>query len=155
MAVQNKVDPELLRQLSESTERRAKRGRKRMHSKRRGRRKRTEVDGEPTVEAVFVLDQLGPKRSDESEAAGLTMKNIRSVGPPEDVEETVRRLIRRVEEKTGNHVQQLNVFRYLNSFVVAAKPEVIRSLLEQPEIASAAANRQSKRVAAVARYRSS
>jgi hypothetical protein len=95
------------------------------------------------IEAVFSLrhpDEVESTRvSKRSSSAGQTSKSEPS---PEQVEETVRRIIERVEEQTGKHVDDLNVFRYLNSFVVAADPVLIESLLKEPEIASAVSNRQ-------------
>lgn len=81
--------------------------------------------GEEPVEAVFTLGgDDGPAPS------------------PEEVEKVTRQVIDRAQEATGAGVEDVNVFRYLASFVVRAKPRLIRSLLDQPEIGSAVPNRR-------------
>jgi hypothetical protein len=129
--VAKKADPELLHQLS-----RVKAG---------AANERTPT----TVEAVFVLDnpeahqpmQEPSPRSKRARAPDKTTPVVQ-----DDVEAAVNRLIDRVEARTGKRVQNLNVFRYLNSFIVAAEPSVIKFLLKQPEVASAVANRQPGKV---------
>jgi hypothetical protein len=80
-------------------------------------------ENDASVEAVFTLDQDG---------AGLA--------EPDRVEQVARRLIARTRRESGAGVDDYNVFRNLASFVVRAKPAFIRSLLDQPEIASAVPN---------------
>ncbi len=62
--------------------------------------------------------------------------------PPNQVEELARTLLERVERSVGVGARDVNVFRHLSSFVVSASPAFVRELLQQPEIASAMANRQ-------------
>jgi len=77
------------------------------------------------VEAVFIL-----RRPDDG------------VLPPDQVQGLADQLIDKVQIETGSKIDDQNVFRHMGSFVVAARPEIIRRLLEQPEIESAIANRQ-------------
>ncbi len=79
------------------------------------------------VQAVFYL-----------RPAGALEKTL----PPEQVEETTRAILERVEKRVGATAQDVNVFRNLSSFVVSAGAAFVRELLKQPEIASAMANRQ-------------
>jgi len=60
----------------------------------------------------------------------------------EDTETIVKEVLSRVEQQCGTSVGDCNIFRNLGSFVVSAKPALLRELLGQPEIASAIANRQ-------------
>lgn len=113
--VSAKADPELLKQLEE-TERRASAG-----------------DEPEPVEAVFTLGQ-GVQSYGTEPAQALP--------PPEEVERTSRELVERVQGRTGVRIEVVNVFRYLNSFVVVGDPAAIRTLLQEPEILSAVANRQ-------------
>ena len=83
-----------------------------------------EARDEP-VEAVFNL-----RREDET------------LPSPEHVSEVTRLVIDRTKEETGLDPEDINVFQSIPSFVVRAKPRFIRFLLDQPEIASAVANRQ-------------
>ncbi len=89
------------------------------------RRQLQEAGADRPVEAVFIL-----RRPDKA------------VLPPDQVQGVAERLIDRVQTETGSKVDDQNVFRNMGSFVVAAKPEIIRRLLEQPEVESAIANRQ-------------
>lgn len=116
-----KADPELLRQMKESEDLAPSRS------------------GPDQVQAVFVLGYT----SSDASASSLSVGSLPS---PEDTEKMVKRVVERVQAETGKKVDLLNVFRYLNSFVVSGEPEAIRSLLEQPEIASAVANRQPGKV---------
>ncbi|MDP9222517.1 MAG: hypothetical protein M3P18_01420 [Actinomycetota bacterium] len=81
--------------------------------------------GDRAVEAVFIL-----RRPDEA------------LLPPDRVQGLADQLIDKVQTETGSEIHDQNVFRHMGSFVVAAKPEIIRRLLEQPEVESAVANRQ-------------
>jgi hypothetical protein len=111
-----KADPELLRQLEESEAR--------------------SVSAAPEeVQAVFVLGGA-------SDPSSVSLGGARPLPSPDETEKIVRRVVERVQGETGKRVELLNVFRNMNSFVVAGDPVAIRSLLEQPEIASAVANRQ-------------
>jgi len=61
---------------------------------------------------------------------------------PEKTEQLVQELMSRVSEKTGTQAGKFTVFRNLGSFAVSAAPNFIRELINQPEIASAIANRR-------------
>jgi hypothetical protein len=121
--VEEKADPELLRQLEKSEQ-------------------QAGASAEPeSVEAVFVLA--------ESDRAGVSAESgdsVQSLPSPEETEAMVKRVVERVRAETGNRVELLNVFRYLNSFLVSGDPKAIRLMLEQPEIGSAVANRQPGKV---------
>jgi hypothetical protein len=116
-----KADPELLRQMTQSED--------------------LAASSAPSqdVQAVFVLGDTGSGASSSSRGA-------ESLPSPDETENMVKRVVERVRAETGKRVELLNVFRYLNSFVVSGEPQALRSLLEQPEIASAVANRQPGKV---------
>jgi hypothetical protein len=78
------------------------------------------------VEAVFRLHATGAKLVP---AADETMK-------------LAAELIGRAESAVNAKAGRQHVFKHMGSFVVSAKPSIIRHLLAQPEIAKATANRQ-------------
>ncbi len=80
---------------------------------------------EEPVEAVFILRRPGG-----------------SALPPDEVEQVAGQLVRRAEREAGAQVRDVNVFKYMGSFVVAGEPSLLRRLLDQPEIEVALANRQ-------------
>lgn len=61
---------------------------------------------------------------------------------PNQTETIVKRVLRRIQQETGESPQDLNVFKHLGSFVIAAPAAFVSKLLEQDEIASALANHQ-------------
>jgi hypothetical protein len=82
-----------------------------------------EKQGE-AIEAVFTLEENG------------------SVPDPESVDRLLEQALKRAEGATGEKAEDLNVFRYMASFAVRAEPQLIRELLEQPEVSAGVANRQ-------------
>ena len=80
------------------------------------------------VQAVFVLSDV--ERSPDSVT-------------PESTQAAVDRIVARLGKRGGQRIQRINVFKNLGSFVVQAPAGVVRSLLDDPEIGSARANRPS------------
>ncbi len=62
---------------------------------------------------------------------------------PDETERLTHAVLQRVGRLTSQEPADLHVFRNLGRFVVAAEPRFLRSLLAQPEISSAKANRRS------------
>lgn len=62
--------------------------------------------------------------------------------PPEETERIARELVGRAQKASGEQEDAINVFKYLGSFAVSAKPAFLKTLLAQPEVESALANRQ-------------
>ncbi len=62
--------------------------------------------------------------------------------PPEEIQKVIDRLLGRVEVAVGHAAAKHNTFRNLGSFVVQAPAAFIRELIDQPEVASAMANRR-------------
>src|SRR5262249_55650616 len=62
--------------------------------------------------------------------------------PADDVEETVHRVLRRVEQEVGTPPEQVCVQKNTGYFSVSAPPKFLRKLMEQEEIATATANVQ-------------
>ena len=89
-------------------------------------RQMSAADGNAAVEAVV---RLRP-------APGNTPP------PPEETERLTHELVTRVQKEIGEHEDAVNVFRYLGSFAISAKPSFLRALLDQPEVVAALANRQ-------------
>lgn len=85
-----------------------------------------EESGDESVSAVFHL---------RSGAADPAL-------PPDETEEAARQVLARVTGSVGVSPDGVHVFRNLGAFSVRAKPPFLRELLDQPEIASAIANRQ-------------
>jgi hypothetical protein len=79
------------------------------------------------VQAVFRL------RSEKRGAAAPS---------PERTEALAHELLSRVKGQAAGALADYNVFRNLGYFVVSAEPRFIRKLIEQPEVASAQANRR-------------
>lgn len=79
-----------------------------------------------TVEAVVRLKPAG-----DDAAAG-----------PDETERLTHELVSRAQRRSGQHEDAVNVFRYLGSFAVAAKPAFLKVLMDQPEVAAVVANRQ-------------
>src|SRR5262245_6498339 len=96
-----KVDPELERQLSEST------------------------DDEPVEAVVHLQSKPGVPAP-----------------PPEETERLTRELVSRTQQVSGEHERAVNVFKYLRSFSISAKPAFLKTLLDHPEVKSALANKQ-------------
>ena len=60
---------------------------------------------------------------------------------PERTEEIAKALLDRVTLKAGPP-DKVNIMKYMGAFAIQASPEFIASLIEQPEVASAMANRR-------------
>lgn len=86
--------------------------------------------GESHVEAVFRL-RPDTRTSARAAPAGRTTARVGA-------------LLARMEGKLAESPSAVNVFRNLGYFVVSASPRFIRALAEQPEVASAQANRRSE-----------
>jgi hypothetical protein len=82
------------------------------------------------LEAVFMLRSENPAEI---------------VSEPEATTELAKNVLDRVTHRTGIEPETVNVFENLGSFVVVAQPRFIRTLTQQPEIASAVANRRPER----------
>jgi hypothetical protein len=84
--------------------------------------------GEAPVGAVFHL-RPGPRQ--------------KSLDPAE-AEARARGVLRRIEQESGIAPENFHIFRNLGSFSVSAAAPFVRKLLDQEEIQSATANRQSE-----------
>jgi hypothetical protein len=62
--------------------------------------------------------------------------------PPEETERLTRELVARTQKASGEHENAVNVFKYLGSFAISAKPSFLKTLIAQPEVAAALANNQ-------------
>jgi hypothetical protein len=79
------------------------------------------------VEAVLMLHSADPQEP---------------AATPEEIEPLVKRLHDRASVATGHTADQVNVFRNMGSIAIAAKGKFLQALIEQPEVASAMANRK-------------
>jgi hypothetical protein len=70
-------------------------------------------------------------------------EELQAAPSPERTQQLAQELIGRAKRETQLAPLRLNIFRFMGSFAVEAAPEVIRYILKQPEIKSAAANRPS------------
>jgi hypothetical protein len=73
----------------------------------------------------------------------LRPDNPSEIAPsPERTREITRKVLDRVESRTGSRERRYNVFGNMGSFVVSALPSFLKELLRQPEIVAAMANQQ-------------
>lgn len=97
--------------------------------------------------------KVDPKLSEQLERASAEQSTVQAVFSldlpkkkllePEEVQAAAERVLQRVEQTVGAKAHDYNVFRNLGAFVVEADEPFIRALIDEPEIASATANRQS------------
>lgn len=80
------------------------------------------------IQAVFSLD--------------LPMKKLLD---PQQVEDTTNQVLERVEKEVGSKPKVVNIFKNLGSFVVSADASFIRKIIDDPDIASAVANKRNKK----------
>ncbi len=78
-----------------------------------------------SIQAVFSLD--------------LPLKKLLD---PDLVEETANQVLKRAEKEAGCKPKSVNVFKNLGSFAVSADASFIRTIIDDPDIASAVANNQ-------------
>jgi hypothetical protein len=64
--------------------------------------------------------------------------------PPDEVEDTVQRILRDVEHETGIAPAQVNVFKNMGAFAVVAPATFLSRILNRGEIATAMANQRSE-----------
>lgn len=83
-----------------------------------------------SIQAVFSLD--------------LPMKQLLD---PKQVEETTNQVLERAEKEAGSKPKDVNIFKNLGSFAVSADASFIRKIIDDPDIASAVANKQPKKIA--------
>lgn len=81
------------------------------------------------IQVVFFLKDAAPPARSEAPV-------------PEDTTSTVRRVLERVEQETGERVADYHVFPNLGSFVVQASARIVEAVFAQREIASASPNKR-------------
>ncbi len=88
--------------------------------------------------------QLSASTSDGSVEAVVRLKPEPGAPatPPEETERLARELVSRTQKASGEHEDAVNVFKYLGSFAISAKPSFLKTLIAQPEVDAALANRQ-------------
>lgn len=99
-----------------------------------------------TVDPELTRQLNKAANSEEKIAAVLSLRppNDADVYPPERMQTKVHELLSRVAKRVGAKEQDLNIFRFMGSFVVRAGVPFIEELLRQPEIAAAVANDQGR-----------
>lgn len=65
---------------------------------------------------------------------------------PKQVEETTNQVLERAEKEVGSKPKDVNIFKNLGSFVVSADASFIRQIIDDPDIETALANKQAKKV---------
>ena len=78
------------------------------------------------VEAVIMLHSADPQEP---------------AATPDEMDALVARLLEKARTASGHTADQVNVFRNMGSIAIAAKGKFLQALIEQPEVASAMANR--------------
>ncbi|MCI0515852.1 hypothetical protein L0128_21780 [candidate division KSB1 bacterium] len=91
-----------------------------------------------------LIRQLDAAQGDsELVEAVITLRaSPRQIIPPERVEELVQKILSRASQNAGSKAKEVNVLHNLGVLVVSAKAEFIRTLLNDPAIASAMSNRK-------------
>ena len=84
-----------------------------------------------SVQAVFML-------------RSAVLQPGQSAPPPAEIERQGREILDRVSQKLNSQPARVNIMKNLGMLVVDASHEYISTLLQEPGIASAAANQQSK-----------
>jgi hypothetical protein len=84
-------------------------------------------DNEKKIQAVFTLS--------------LPIKKLLN---PEVVINKANEIVQKVSSEVGENPSDINIFENLGSFIVSAKPEFIRIMLNQSGISAAVANKQPK-----------
>ena len=97
----------------------------------------------PTLDPELVR-QLSTSAGDDQVEAVVRLRTDPGVAapPPEETERLARQVVARTQKLSGEQENAFNVFKYLGSFAISAKPAFIKTLLDQPEVASALANNQ-------------
>jgi hypothetical protein len=91
-----------------------------------------------------LIRQLSTSAADDPVEAVVRLRTDPGVTtpPPDETERLARQVVARTQKLSGEQENALNVFKYLGSFAISAKPAFIKTLLDQPEVASALANNQ-------------
>jgi hypothetical protein len=103
------------------------------------RAKKVQTDGELLRQ---LEDATGKEESVEAVMRLRSEKASEIVPSPKRTEQLTKKVLRRAQAHTGGNVSDYNVFGNLGYFFVSADAAVVRDLIEQPEIASATANKQ-------------
>jgi hypothetical protein len=95
-----------------------------------------------------LLRQIDSVATDNEEiqavfSIALPMKKLLD---PEQVEQTANQILERAEKEAGSKPNDVNIFRNLGSFVVSADASFIKKVIDDPDVASAIANKQKKRL---------
>ena len=95
-----------------------------------------------------LLKQIDSVATDNEEiqavfSLALPMKQLLD---PQQVVETTNQILERAEKDAGSKPNNVNIFKNLGSFVVSADASFIRRVIDDPEIASAVANKQKKKI---------
>lgn len=103
------------------------------------------LDAKTDPELIRQLDQASASEEPVGAVVRLRTDDPSQIVPsPEQTEQLAQEVLERVLKAVGGDEPKHNVFRNLGSFAIAAGARFMRELLEQPEIASAMANRQSE-----------
>lgn len=100
------------------------------------KRQRSKVDPELVRQLDRAAQAVDPVQ------AVFTLRTSGRPLPPDRVTSIVHQLVERASAATGQPKVDLNVFSNLGAFAISAPPDVIRTLLAEPEIATATANLQ-------------
>ena len=65
---------------------------------------------------------------------------------PKQVEEKTNQVLERVEREVGSKPKEVNIFKNLGSFLVSADASFIRQVINDPDIDTAVANKQPKKM---------
>lgn len=63
---------------------------------------------------------------------------------PKQVEDTANQILQRAEKEAGIKPTDVNIFKNMGSFVVSADASFIKKVIDDPDVASAIANKKGK-----------
>ena len=63
---------------------------------------------------------------------------------PKQVEEATNQILERAAKEAGSQPNDVNIFKNLGSFIVSADASFIKKVIDDPDVASAVANKQKK-----------
>ena len=95
-----------------------------------------------------LLRQIDSSETNDEEiqavfSLALPMKKLLD---PAQVERTTHQVLERAEKEVGSKPKDVNIFKNVGSFVVSGDASFIRRIIDDPDIASAVANKQTRKI---------
>lgn len=88
----------------------------------------------------------GEANNDSIQAVFSLALPLKKLLDPKQVEDATKQVLERAEKEVGSKPKDVNIFKNLGSFAVSADASFIRRIIDDPEIASAIANKQPEKI---------